>query len=112
MQLKTRGIVLSETPYSETSKILNVLTSEFGLIGIISKGCKKPKSPLHEGSKLLIYGIFDISYKEDGLSTLIEIDIKDNFKNSSMSHVLAISGMHVSYVIIGVQVVLDKFVSE
>ena len=37
MQLKTKGIVLSETPYSESSKILNVLTSDYGLIGIISR---------------------------------------------------------------------------
>lgn len=29
-----------------------------------------------------------------------------------MSHVLAISGMHVSYVIIGVQFILDKFIND
>ena len=47
-----------------------------------------------------------------GDSSNLDDEIKDNFKNSSMSHVLAISGMHVSYVIIGVQVVLDKFVNS
>lgn len=32
------GIVLSETNYSESSKILNVFTREYGLIGILSSG--------------------------------------------------------------------------
>ena len=44
MQTKTRGIVLSETSYSETSKILNVLTEDYGMIGIISKGCNSPNT--------------------------------------------------------------------
>lgn len=36
--IQVEGIVLSETNYSESSKILNVLTKELGLIGIMSKG--------------------------------------------------------------------------
>ena len=30
------GIIISETNYSESSKILNVLTDKYGLIGIMS----------------------------------------------------------------------------
>ena len=81
MQLKTRGIVLSETPYSETSKILNVLTSEFGLIGIISKGCKNLKNKLRGVSNKMNYCEYTINYKEKGLSTLIEGTMIDSFKN-------------------------------
>ena len=47
-----------------------------------------------------------------GDSSNLDDEIKNNFKDSSMSHVLAISGMHVSYVIIGVQAVLNKFVNS
>ena len=83
---KIEGIITGEQNYSESSKILKIFTRDLGLISVISKGCKKPKSPLHEGSNKLIYGIFDISYKEDGLSTLIAIDIKDNFKNITMDY--------------------------
>ncbi len=83
---KIEGIITGEQNYSESSKILKIFTRDLGVISVISKGCKKPKSPLHEGSNKLIYGIFDISYKEDGLSTLIEIDIKDNFKNITMDY--------------------------
>lgn len=42
----------------------------------------------------------------------LDDEIKNNFKDSSMSHVLAISGMHVSYVIIGMQAVLNKFINS
>ena len=54
------GIVLSETNYSESSKILNVLTKEYGLIGIISKGCRNIKSKLRGVSRKLLYGTIHI----------------------------------------------------
>lgn len=81
MQLKTKGIVLSETPYSETSKVLNVLTSDYGLIGIISKGSRNIKNKLRGVSNKMNYGEYTINYKEKGLSTLIEGTLIDSFKN-------------------------------
>lgn len=74
------GIVISEVPYKENSKILNILTRE-GIIGVISKGCKNLKSPLRIISEKLKYCEFIIYYKEDGLSTLKEGVILDNFDN-------------------------------
>ena len=81
MQLKTKGIVLSETPYSETSKILQVLTEDYGLIGIISKGCRNIKNKLRGVSNKMNYCEYTINYKENGLSTLIEGDTINSFKN-------------------------------
>ena len=81
MQLKTRGIVLTETPYSETSKILNVLTEDYGLIGIISKGCKNLKNKLRGVSNKMNYCEYSLNYKENGLSTLIEGTTINSFKN-------------------------------
>ena len=72
MQVRIKGIVLSETPYSETSKILNILTNEYGLIGVISKGSKNIKSKLRGISNKMNYCEYTINYKENGLSTLIE----------------------------------------
>ena len=60
---KVTGIVLSDTNYSESSKILNVLTKEHGKIGIISKGCRNLKSSLRSVSSKLTYGYFNIYYK-------------------------------------------------
>ena len=81
MQTKTKGIVLTETPYSETSKILNVLTEDYGLIGVISKGCKVLKSKLRGVSNKMNYCEYTINYKENGLSTLIEGSNINSFKN-------------------------------
>lgn len=78
------GIVLSETNYSESSKILNVLTKEYGLIGIISKGCRNMKSKLRGVSRKLIYGTFHIYYKKGGLSTLIGVDVINSFSKIVM----------------------------
>ena len=72
MKITIEGIVLNETNYSETSKILNILTKEYGLISVISKGSRSLKSHLRGISMKLVYASFTISYKEKGLSTLIE----------------------------------------
>lgn len=77
------GIILSEINYSESSKILNVLTDKYGLIGILSKGCRNIKSKLRGVSRKLIYGTFHVYYKEHGLSTLTGVDL-----NCSFSHII------------------------
>lgn len=78
------GIILSETNYSESSKILNVLTKEYGLLGIMSKGCRNMKSKLRGVSRKLVYGKFHIYYKETGLSTLIGVDVVSSFSKTVM----------------------------
>ncbi len=84
--IKVEGLVVGEQSYSESSKILKIFTKDFGIICVLSKGCKKPKSALKEGSNKLIYGVFDISYKENGLSTLVGINILEIFKNILMDY--------------------------
>lgn len=78
---KIEGIVVSEVDYKESSKIINVLTPEYGIIGFIARGTKQVKSKLSGVTSKLTYGFFHVNYKEKGLSTLIEVDIIDNFKN-------------------------------
>ena len=77
---KIEGIVISEVDYKESSKIINILTHD-GIIGLIAKGTKKVKNKLSGVSSKLTYGYFHFNYKENGLSTLIEVDITNNFKN-------------------------------
>ena len=78
------GIILSETNYSESSKILNVLTKEYGVIGVISKGCRNMKSKLRGVSRKLLYGTIHIYYKPNGLSTLIGVDVINSYSNIIM----------------------------
>ena len=80
MLKKIRGIVVSEVPYKESSKVLNILCEE-GVIGVISKGCKRINSPLRVISNKLTLGEYVIYYNESKLSTLKEGSILDNFNN-------------------------------
>lgn len=78
---KIEGIVLSEQAYGETSKIIQVLTNDYGIIGIMAKGAKKLKSPLRNVTGKLSYGYFHLNYKKEKLSNLVSVDIIDSFKN-------------------------------
>ena len=75
------GIILDERAYGETSKIINILTKEYGIIGVIAKGSRTLKSELRSVTGKLTYGIFHMYYKENKLSTLISVDVLNTFKN-------------------------------
>ena len=45
--LKSPGLILKKTPFSDSSLILKVYTCESGLITLIAKGAKRPKSKFH-----------------------------------------------------------------
>lgn len=79
--IEVEGIIVSELSYGETSKIVNVLTKDHGIIGMIAKGAKTVKSKLRSSTLKLTYGIFYITYKEGKLSLLNSVDVIDNFKN-------------------------------
>lgn len=75
MLKQIEGFVIQEIPYKETSKIINILTKEYGIVGIICKGAKSMKSALRAVTTKYTYGIFNVYFKEDKLSTLISVDI-------------------------------------
>ena len=77
--LKVKGIIISENSYSETSKLLNVFTEEYGIIGVIAKGAKRLKSPLRSVTSKLTYAYFQINYKEGKLSNLVCADVINPF---------------------------------
>ena len=47
-----------------------------------------------------------------GYTENIEEETKNNFKNSSISHILAVSGMHISYIILGLTLILEKSIGK
>lgn len=81
MLKEVEGFILTETPYGETSKIINVLTKEYGIIGIIAKGAASLKSKNRVATLKLTYAKFNIYYKENKLSTLVSADIINPLKN-------------------------------
>ena len=48
-----------------------------------------------------------LGYKEN-----INEEIEGNFRNASMSHILAVSGMHVTYVILGINIILKNKIGK
>ena len=60
---KIEGIVISEQAYGETSKIINILTPDRGIVGVMAKGARKLKSDLANVSGKLNYGYFNLYYK-------------------------------------------------
>ena len=47
-----------------------------------------------------------------GKTENIDLNIIENFRNTNISHILAISGLHISYVIIGIKFILNKIIKD
>ena len=80
MYKKIEGIVISEYPFEDNSKIIKLFTKE-GIVSIIAKGAKKIKSPFFGSTGKITHGIYNIIYKESGLSKLVDSDILNDFRN-------------------------------
>lgn len=78
---RVEGIIIKDASYSETSKLLTLITKEHGIINLLAKGAKTLKSPLRSTTTKLTHGYFNIIYKESKLSTLKEVDTIDYYKN-------------------------------
>ena len=81
MLIDVEGIILNTKNYGDTSKILDILTVDYGIIGVIAKGCKSIKSNLRSVTDKFTYAKFTIYYKKDKLSTLSEATVINNFTN-------------------------------
>lgn len=77
---KVEGIIISTVDYKESSKIINILTAEEGIIGVIAKGCKKMKSKISTTSNVLTYGTFYLNYYKGSMPSLTEVDIINFYK--------------------------------
>ena len=82
--VQVEGIIVKEVMYQESSKILTLFTKEYGMIGVLARGCRSPKSKLRGVSMRLTYGIFYLSYKNNGLSTLTQVDVLNPFSHMLM----------------------------
>lgn len=66
---KCEGIVIRTTDYGESNKIVTLYTREWGKIGLMARGAKKPNSRLSGISQLFNHGHF-LFQKSRGLGTL------------------------------------------
>lgn len=80
MNKTVEGIIISTVDYKESSKIINILTSTEGLIGVMAKGSKNIKSKISATSNVLTYGTFYLNYRKGNMPLLTEVDVLDSFK--------------------------------
>lgn len=88
MTTEVVGIILKETPYSNTSKIIQVLAKDYGLFSVLCKGAKSLKSQFRVTTLPFNLVKLQVIYKKDKLSTLITADIIDNYERIKTDIVL------------------------
>ena len=69
---------------------------------ISNKMIQNTKKVLDEETSSILLGLI-LGYKTD-----IDENTQENFRNASMTHLLAVSGMHITYVILGINIILKK----
>ncbi len=75
------GFIVNTVDFGDSSLILNILTKEHGLIGVMGKGVKSMKSRLRTVTQKFTYGSFYIYYKKEKLSLLKDVDIINPLTN-------------------------------
>ena len=78
--IDVEGIIVSSSPYKESSKLIRMITKDNGIISLIAKGSRTMKSDLRVVTDKITYAKYTILYKEKGLSILISGDIINPLK--------------------------------
>ncbi|MCA1031788.1 DNA repair protein RecO [Bacillus timonensis] len=69
MLQKCEGIVIRTNDYGETNKVVTLYTREWGKVGVMARGAKKPSSRLSAITQPFTYGYF-LMQKSSGLGSL------------------------------------------
>ncbi len=77
---KCEGIIIRTTNYGETNKIVTLYTREWGKVGVMARGAKKPNSRLAAVTQLFTYGYFLVQ-KSSGLGGLQQGEIISSMRS-------------------------------
>lgn len=95
MHLTTNALVLRETNYKESDKILTLLTEQEGKLTVSARGCRKKGSPIAAACQLLAWGEFTLyefremwSVKETASERLFD-GIRTDLEKLSLASYLA-----------------------
>ena len=80
MLQKCEGIVIRTTDYGETNKIVTLYTREWGKVGIMARGAKKPNSRLSSITQLFTHGYFLVQ-RGSGLGSLQQGEINTSMRS-------------------------------
>ena len=94
---KTLAIVLRVVDFSETSCVVNMFTRDFGKIGALAKGARRPKSPFESALDLLaVCRIVFIRKSSDSLDLLTEAKLERRFRSATRDLSRLYAGFYVA----------------
>lgn len=73
-----QGVVLRYTNYRERDRILTLLTPQRGRVDVLSRGCRRPASPLMPCSELFVHGEY-VLFRSGERCTLTSCAVTDTF---------------------------------
>ena len=65
MTYTTDALVIREVAYSESDKLLTLLTPEYGRVGVMAKGARSMRSKLMTASQIYSWGNYEIYTRGD-----------------------------------------------
>ncbi len=81
---KTLAIVIRVVEFSETSCVVTLFTRDFGKIGALAKGARRPKSPFESALDLLaVCRIVFLHKSSDALDLLTEAKLERRFRSAT-----------------------------
>jgi DNA repair protein RecO (recombination protein O) len=94
---KTRAIVLKLVDFSETSYVATLFTEDFGKVGALAKGAKRPKSPFEGALDLLaLVRIVFLRKSSDALDLLTEARLERRFRSAQRDLARLYAGYYVA----------------
>lgn len=72
------AVVLRHANYRERDRMLTLLTPDHGRLDLLSRGCRRPKSPLLAGSELFVRGEY-VVFRTQERYTLTACTVADSF---------------------------------
>ncbi len=80
-----QGIVLRTANYRDHDRMMTLLSPEHGRIEVLSRGCRRPKSPLMPASEVFVRGEFVLFHNSDRY-TLTSCTIADPYYSLRLDH--------------------------
>lgn len=72
------AIVIRQSAYRDNDRMLTLLSPQMGRVDVLSRGCRRPKSPLLTASELFATGEF-VLYEKNGRYTLTSAAIHESY---------------------------------
>src|SRR5206468_11074455 len=94
---KTRAIVLKQVEFSESSCVVTLFTEDFGKVGALAKGARRPKSAFEGAIDLLsLIRIVFLRKSSDSLHLLTEAKLERRFRSAQRDLARLYAGYYVA----------------